>query len=123
MKCVGPTISEVEIKQFNEKYAFFPEIEEQSELFNIISNPVRLKIIHLLQETIEVCVCDLRDIMGISASAISQHLAKMKAYQLVKSRKDAQTVFYSLTEHPFLGFIPAIEKKVFTSKPMDEYIK
>ena len=73
---------------------------------------VDMKVIHLLQEAKEVCVCDLRDIIGITSSAISQHLAKMKAFQLVKSRKDAQTVFYSLTSHPFLAVIPAVEESV-----------
>ena len=102
MKCIGPTLAIEQIRKYKEMYSFFPEVEEQAELFNVISNPVRLKILYLLMEEEEVCVCDLRDILQISASAISQHLAKMKAYQLVRSRRDAQTVFYTLTKHPFL---------------------
>ncbi|MBC8259076.1 MAG: helix-turn-helix transcriptional regulator, partial [SAR324 cluster bacterium] len=49
---------------------------------------------------------DLRDIFGVTAAAVSQHLAKLKAYRIAKAEKQGQTVFYSLTEHPFLSLIP-----------------
>jgi DNA-binding transcriptional ArsR family regulator len=34
-------------------------------------------------------------------SAVSQHLAKLRAYQLVAPRRDAQTIYYRLTDHKF----------------------
>ena len=106
MRCVGPTLSEKQLQKFEDKYAFHPGLEEQSEFYNLISNPIRLKIIHILREKEEVCVCDLRDIFGVTAAAVSQHLAKLKAYRIAKAEKQGQTVFYSLTEHPFLSLIP-----------------
>lgn len=105
MKCIGPTLSNEEIKRLQEVFGFQPDIEEEAELFSILANPVRLKIIYLLRQKKSLCVCDLKDILGVSASAISQHLAKMKAYRIVTSKKDAQTVFYSLSGHPFLEMI------------------
>ena len=53
-----------------------------------------------------VCVCDLKDIFSVTAAAVSQHLAKLKAHRIAKSVKQGQTVFYSLTDHPFLSLIP-----------------
>ena len=38
-----------------------------------------------------------------SVSAVSQHLAKLKAYGLVAPRRDAQTIYYRLTDHEFNG--------------------
>jgi len=46
----------------------------------------------------EVCVCDLGEILGISQSAVSQHLARFKAYGLVSVRRDNQTIFYRLSD-------------------------
>jgi DNA-binding transcriptional ArsR family regulator len=38
----------------------------------------------------------LADIVGLSPAALSQHLAKMRALQLVSTRREAQTIYYSL---------------------------
>jgi len=109
--CVGPTLTEKEIQSYREKYEFHPELDENVEFYNLLSSSIRLKIIYLLQEHDRVCVCDLRDILGVSAPAISQHLAKLKAYRVVQSVKQAQTVFYSLTEHPLLQNLPGMGEK------------
>jgi len=106
MRCVGPTLPDKELRDLQDQYSFNPEIEERAEFYNLISNPIRLKIIHLLREKEAVCVCDLKDIFGVTAAAVSQHLAKLKAHRIAKSVKQGQTVFYSLTEHPFLSLIP-----------------
>ena len=106
MRCVGPTMSDKELRDLQDQYSFNPEIEERAEFYNLISNPIRLKIIHLLREKEAVCVCDLKDIFGVTAAAVSQHLAKLKAHRIAKSVKQGQTVFYSLTEHPLLSLIP-----------------
>jgi DNA-binding transcriptional ArsR family regulator len=102
MKCVGPTLPDEELMRLQEVFNFQPDIEEEAELYSLVSNQIRLKIIYLLRQKESLCVCDLKDILGVTASAISQHMAKLKAYRIVVSRKDAQTVFYSLTAHPFL---------------------
>ncbi|MBC3538257.1 ArsR/SmtB family transcription factor [Rufibacter sediminis] len=60
-------------------------------------NPVRLKILFLLSEEKGLCVCDLSDIMGITVSAVSQHLRKMKDRNLIHSSKEGQTIYYSLS--------------------------
>jgi ArsR family transcriptional regulator, lead/cadmium/zinc/bismuth-responsive transcriptional repressor len=105
--CIGPTLSKKDLKKCQETYGFYPEIEEMAEFYNLISHPIRLKTIYMLRTFKEVCVCDLREIFDVTASSLSQHLAKLKAHKIVKSRKDAQTVFYSLTGNPLLETLPA----------------
>jgi len=61
-------------------------------------NNVRLKILYIINEEHRLCVCDLSDILGMTVSAISQHLRKLKDRKLIQSEKEAQTVFYSLTK-------------------------
>ena len=110
MKCVGPTLTSEQIQSYQEKYGFHPSLEEMAEFYNLFSNPIRLKIIHLLREQKEICVCDLKDIFEVTAPAMSQHLAKLKAYKIVQSTKQGQTVYYSLTDHPFLTVIPDVKE-------------
>jgi DNA-binding transcriptional ArsR family regulator len=64
----------------------------------LVGNSVRLKILLMLHEETRLCVCDLSDILGISLSAVSQHLKRLKDRNLVQREKEAQTVYYSLTE-------------------------
>src|SRR6266542_3502575 len=72
---------------------------------------VRLKILYLLEEEDELCPCDLSDILGMSIPAVSQHLRKLKDGNIIQSRKEGQTIYYSLRdEHlkilrPFFKFI------------------
>lgn len=72
-----------------------------SQLSNILAlagNEVRLKIIYLLEEERELCPCDLADILGMSIPAVSQHLRKLKDGNIVETRKEGQTIYYSLTQ-------------------------
>ena len=63
----------------------------------LAGNNVRLKILFLLYEEKQLCVCDLSDILGMTISAVSQHLRKLKDRKLIETERQAQTIFYSLT--------------------------
>ena len=62
-----------------------------------LANPTRLKILALLGRQ-ERKVGELAEIIGVSPSNVSQHLAILSSHDLVLSRKQAQTVFYRLAD-------------------------
>ena len=64
----------------------------------LAGNNVRLKILFLLYEEKRLCVCDISDILGMTISAVSQHLRKLKDRKLIVTEREAQTIFYSLTK-------------------------
>jgi DNA-binding transcriptional ArsR family regulator len=64
-------------------------------LLKAMSNPSRLVILCQLAEG-ERSVGDLEEEVGLSQSGISQHLAVLRREQVVVTRRDKQTVFYSL---------------------------
>ena len=80
-----------------------PEIDETAELMKLAGNSTRLKLLYLLESLTEVSVSDLSELLGVSVSAVSQHLSKLKSHRLVNSRRDAQTIYYRLAEHDFIG--------------------
>ena len=98
MKCIGPTISKAEIQRWKDEVLFSPELDGLSEFLGLVGNATRLKIVFLLTEFKELCVCDLAEILGISVPAVSQQLAKLKAFGLLKARREAQTIFYSIAD-------------------------
>ncbi|WP_339779358.1 metalloregulator ArsR/SmtB family transcription factor [uncultured Thalassospira sp.] len=75
------------------------ELEQQAErasgLLKAMSNQSRLMILCQLH-TGERSVGELERIIGLSQSALSQHLARLRRDHLVKTRREAQTIFYSL---------------------------
>ncbi|WP_240646697.1 ArsR/SmtB family transcription factor [Chitinophaga rhizosphaerae] len=75
-----------------------------SAVLSLAGNEVRLKIMYLLEEENELCPCDLSDILGMTIPAISQHLKKLKDGGIVQTRKEGQTVFYSLVKE----FLPTL---------------
>ncbi len=66
-----------------------------SRLLKAVSNERRLVILCHLSER-EHSVNELCRLVGLSQSALSQHLAKLRRDRLVKTRRAAQTVFYSV---------------------------
>lgn len=79
------------------------EIDEAADLMRLAGNGTRLKLLYALEVLGEVSVSDLADLLGVTVSAISQHLARLRVKGLVASRRDAQTIYYRLTEHPFIA--------------------
>ena len=65
------------------------------ELLKAMANEWRLMILCQLSEG-ERSVTELQNLLGLSQSALSQHLAVLRREKIVSARKDAQSVFYSL---------------------------
>jgi ArsR family transcriptional regulator, lead/cadmium/zinc/bismuth-responsive transcriptional repressor len=70
--------------------------EKMSKLLSIAGNQVRLKILFLLNMEQELCPCDIADILEMSVPAISQHIRKIKDAGIITSRREGQTLYYSL---------------------------
>src|ERR1043165_8688651 len=77
-------------------------------LLSAMANPKRLLILTSLVKG-EVPVGVLANQVGLSQSALSQHLSKLRAQKLVKTRRDAQTIYYSSNAAQVLTILDALE--------------
>lgn len=68
---------------------------EASELLQAMANEKRLMILCNLLDK-EMSVNQLVELLEMSQSALSQHLAKLRAMKLVETRRDGQQIFYRL---------------------------
>ena len=73
------------------------ELERLSLTFKVMGDPNRLKTVMALRSG-EMCVCDLAAFTGLSESAVSHQLRRLKDLALVKSRRDGQVVYYTLDD-------------------------
>ncbi|MBT5570531.1 MAG: winged helix-turn-helix transcriptional regulator [Alphaproteobacteria bacterium] len=72
--------------------------ELASRLLKSLANEKRLLIFcHLI--TGEKSVGELEKLVGLSQSALSQHLARLRRESLVSTRREAQTIYYTVTSH------------------------
>jgi len=79
------------------------DLSRVSELFRLLSEPTRLKILYSMLET-EAQVGEIARLADMSVSAISHQLKLLREKRLVKSRRDGRRVFYSLDDY----HIPAL---------------
>ena len=75
-----------------------------SELFKVLSDETRTRILHLLSGR-ELCVCDLALVLEMSLPAVSHHLRLLKVMRLVAFRRDGKQVFYRLDDHHVVELI------------------
>jgi DNA-binding transcriptional ArsR family regulator len=73
------------------------EIEELAEIFKALSDPTRLRLVKLLSEREEaLCVNALAYRVGVTQSAVSQHLRVLRQAGLVRGERRGSFVHYSL---------------------------
>lgn len=73
------------------------EAERLSLTYKALGDPTRLKMVMALAGG-EMCICDLAAFLGLTESAVSHHLRRLKDLALVKSRRDGQILYYSLDD-------------------------
>lgn len=87
---------------------------EAARLLKLIANERRLLILCQLAAAPEMSVGGLAQAVGLSQSALSQHLAKMREEGLVASRREAQTVYYRITDAKAARLL-ALLKEIYCS--------
>ena len=73
------------------------EMERLALIFKVLGDPTRLKIFVALSGG-EMCVCDLAAYLGLSESAVSHQLRRMREQALVKPRREGQVLYYALDD-------------------------
>ena len=88
------------------------QANQASALLKQIGNEHRLLLLCQLARTGEMTVTQLAEAVGLSQSALSQHLAKLRAEGVVGFRREAQTLHYRLTDQRVIRILKAL-KQIF----------
>ena len=88
--------------------ALLSSAPQVSRLLKAVGNDRRLKILCYLVEK-ERSVTELCGLIGIGQSALSQHLAKLRSYELVKTRRQSQSIYYSLASGDLVRLLDSLE--------------
>lgn len=99
--CIGPNFSKAEFAVIKRNLAEQRGLDTLADSLGVAGNVQRLRMLYLLHAHKEMCVCDLAEVLDLTDSAVSQHLRKLKDKNMVKTRRDAQTIYYSLIQNVF----------------------
>jgi len=83
--------------------------DEYASLFKCLSEPVRLRILFLLLDKGELCVCDIVDTLALSQSVVSRHLAYLRNNGLLSTRREGVWIYYQVIKvSPFIDKLLAL---------------
>ena len=85
------------VEQAREDAIADQELDRLALTYKVLGDPNRLKIVMALR-IVEMCVCDLAAFTGLTDSAVSHQLRRLKDLALVKSRREGQIIYYSLDD-------------------------
>ncbi len=85
-----------------------PAVKKGSKLFKFLSNKKRLEVVYILRDG-EKKVRELEKIVGLSQSALSQHLAILRTAGIVETNRQAQTVFYSIKSRDVIYLLKLLD--------------
>jgi DNA-binding transcriptional ArsR family regulator len=74
------------------------ELTRLAAVFKALGDPGRLRLVLALRDG-EMCVCDLAAFLGVSESAVSHQLRRLRDLGLVRNRRAGQCLYYSLNDH------------------------
>lgn len=80
-------------------------LEEIRTRFSALADRTRLKVLYALIEGGELCVCDVAHVVGMSVSAASHHLRKLRDLRILKYRTDGKMTYYSLADRVVAGLV------------------
>lgn len=73
------------------------ELRKAADAFRVLANPNRLSVLMALKGR-ELCVCDVREVLGISMSGTSQVLRELRNLGAVEFRADGKLAYYRLAD-------------------------
>ena len=72
-------------------------MKDVSQLYKALADETRLRILNLLLQG-ELCICELMEILDMTQSKVSRHMAYLRHSGIVNDRREAVWVYYSLAE-------------------------
>lgn len=74
------------------------EAVQLAEVFKLLGDPTRTRLLSALLEAGELCVCDLAEVVGVPESSVSHALRLLRTAGIVRNRRDGRMVYYSLAD-------------------------
>ena len=85
------------------------KLERIAYILKTVAHPVRLGIVHLLEQNLRLSVSEICERLGTEQSLTSHHLQNLKLKGLLSSKREGRSIFYSLKERDISLIIECLE--------------
>ena len=69
-----------------------------AEMFRLLGDPTRVRILFALLEAGELCVCDIAEVVETTDTKVSQAMRLLRSAGVVRNRRDGRNIFYRLDD-------------------------
>ncbi len=97
-RCEIPCFKGALVAKLRRQVADEEAFEEARALFAALADRTRLKILYALRRGDELCVCDVAHVLGMTISAASHHLRKLRDLRILRYRNDGKMAYYSIRD-------------------------
>ena len=74
------------------------EAVDLAEMFRLLGDPTRVRILFALVEAGELCVCDIAAVVETTDTKVSQAMRLLRSAGVVRNRRDGRNIFYRLDD-------------------------
>jgi DNA-binding transcriptional ArsR family regulator len=96
--CASSCVDPERVAWARERLADEGEAARLGQLFKLLADPHRLRMLSALAEAGELCVCDLSATVGVPESNVSHALRLLRTAGVVQARRSGRMVYYSLED-------------------------
>lgn len=96
--CVTRVVDAERVHAVREAMPADDDVADLADVFGLLSDPGRLKLLTSLLEAGELCVCDLAAATGMAESAVSHALRLLRAHRVVQARRAGRMSYYRLAD-------------------------
>lgn len=96
--CAVKVVDEARVEAAKAQLLPEEELERLTQLFRLLGDPTRARLLYALLEAGELCVCDISAATGTPETNVSHALRLLRTAGIVKARRDGRMMFYSLDD-------------------------
>lgn len=96
--CAAKQVDAARVGDVQARLISVEESARLAELFKLLGDPTRARLLHALLEAGELCVCDLAEAVSIPESTVSHALRLLRTAGVVRNRRAGRMIYYSLDD-------------------------
>jgi len=96
--CAVPAVDPERVSAARQRLLPPEEAQRLAELFRLLGDPTRVRILYALLEVGELCVCDLAATVDAPETSVSHALRLLRTAGIVRNRRDGRMIYYSLDD-------------------------
>ena len=96
--CVTRRVDRARVEDVAESLIDVNVAVDLAEMFRLLGDPTRVRILFALLEAGELCVCDIAQVVETTDTKVSQAMRLLRSAGVVRNRRDGRNIFYRLDD-------------------------